>query len=55
MRLGPARDFGLLAKAYNVGCGWRVGRFPHVFGHPALIVAARGVSAAEEAAKRGAG
>jgi GH15 family glucan-1,4-alpha-glucosidase len=53
--VGLANDLGLLAEEYDVGRGRQVGNFPQAFSHLTLIVAAREVSAAEEAAKRAAG
>jgi GH15 family glucan-1,4-alpha-glucosidase len=53
--VGLANDLGLLAEEYDVGRGRQVGNFPQAFSHLTLIIAAREVSAAEEAAKEAAG
>jgi GH15 family glucan-1,4-alpha-glucosidase len=53
--VGLANDLGLLAEEYDVGRGRQVGNFPQAFSHLTLIIAAREVSAAEEAAKRAGG
>jgi GH15 family glucan-1,4-alpha-glucosidase len=52
--VGLANDLGLLAEEYDVGRGRQVGNFLQVFSHLTLIVAAREISDAEEAAKRAA-
>jgi GH15 family glucan-1,4-alpha-glucosidase len=49
--VGLANDLGLLAEEYDVGRGRQVGNFPQAFSHLTLIVAAREISAAEEAAQ----
>jgi GH15 family glucan-1,4-alpha-glucosidase len=53
--VGLANDLGLLAEEYDVGRGRQVGNFPQAFSHLTLIIAAREISAAEEAAKEAAG
>ena len=48
--LGLANDLGLLSEEYDVSRRRQVGNFPQAFSHLTLIVAARAISAAEEAA-----
>ena len=47
---GLANDLGLLSEEYDVSRRRQVGNFPQAFSHLTLIVAARAISAAEEAA-----
>jgi GH15 family glucan-1,4-alpha-glucosidase len=51
---GLAHDLDLLAEEHAVGRGRQPGNFPRAFNHLTLVVAAREVSAAEEAARRAA-
>jgi GH15 family glucan-1,4-alpha-glucosidase len=48
--LGLSNDLGLLSEEYDVPRQRQVGNFPQAFSHLTLIVAARAISAAEEAA-----
>ena len=50
--LGLSNDLGLLSEEYDVKRQRQVGNFPQAFSHLTLIVAARAISAAEEAARR---
>ena len=50
--LGLTNDLGLLSEEYDVKRRRQVGNFPQAFSHLTLIVAARAISAAEEAARR---
>ena len=47
--VGLANDLGLLAEEYDVARRRQVGNFPQAFSHLTLILAARAISAAEEA------
>jgi GH15 family glucan-1,4-alpha-glucosidase len=51
--LGLSNDLGLLSEEYDVPRSRQVGNFPQAFSHLTLIVAARAISAAQEAARRG--
>ena len=51
--LGLTNDLGLLSEEYDVTRSRQVGNFPQAFSHLTLIVAARAISAAEEAARSG--
>jgi GH15 family glucan-1,4-alpha-glucosidase len=49
--LGLRNDLGLLSEEYDVTRSRQVGNFPQAFSHLTLILAARAISAAEEAAR----
>ena len=49
--LGLSNDLGLLSEEYDVPRQRQVGNFPQAFSHLTLIVAARAISTAEEAAR----
>ncbi|MGO9749942.1 MAG: glycoside hydrolase family 15 protein [Solirubrobacteraceae bacterium] len=49
--LGLSNDLGLLSEEYDVTRSRQVGNFPQAFSHLTLILAARAISAAEEAAR----
>jgi len=51
--LGLRNDLGLLSEEYDVPRSRQVGNFPQAFSHLTLIVAARAIAAAEEAARSG--
>jgi GH15 family glucan-1,4-alpha-glucosidase len=51
--IGLSNDLGLLSEEYDVKRRRQVGNFPQAFSHLTLIVAARAISAAEEAARSG--
>jgi GH15 family glucan-1,4-alpha-glucosidase len=51
--LGLSNDLGLLSEEYDVRRRRQVGNFPQAFSHLTLIVAARAISAAEEAGRSG--
>ena len=51
--LGLSNDLGLLSEEYDVKRSRQVGNFPQAFSHLTLIVAARAILAAEEAARSG--
>ena len=51
--LGLSNDLGLLSEEYDVKRQRQVGNLPQAFSHLTLIVAARAISAAEEAARSG--
>ena len=51
--LSLSNDLGLLSEEYDVKRQRQVGNFPQAFSHLTLIVAARAISAAEEAARSG--
>ena len=49
--LGLSNDLGLLSEEYDVPRSRQVGNFPQAFSHLTLIVAARAIAGAEEAAR----
>ena len=51
--LSLSNDLGLFSEEYDVKRQRQVGNFPQAFSHLTLIVAARAISAAEEAARSG--
>jgi GH15 family glucan-1,4-alpha-glucosidase len=50
--IGLSNDLGLLAEEYDVARRRQVGNFPQAFSHLTLILAARAISMADEAADR---
>ena len=51
--LGLSNDLGLLSEEYDVRRRRQVGNFPQAFSHLTLIVAARAISAGQEAGRSG--